>query len=279
MSHAVDATSPRAAEPARDAAHPRVDVLGVGISVTSLEHTLATIAGWIERGERRYVCVTPVAGVMACQDDPELLDVFNGSGLTVPDGMPMVWAGRYAGAREISRVYGPDLMEAVCALASKNGWRSFLYGGGTGTAELLAHRLSERFPGLEIAGTHTPPFGTPTAEEDADIVERINASGAELVWVGLPTPAQDRWMAEHLVRLTAPKVLIGVGAAFDVHSGRKRPPPRWMGPLGLYWLYRLAQEPRRLWRRYLVQNPRFVAKIVRRPPELRPGTPNGTHAR
>lgn len=262
--------------PAEDAARregtpdgPRVDVLGVGISITSMPRAMASIADWIATKQRQYVCVTPVHGVMESQRDPDLMRIHNESGLTVPDGMPMVWAGKLAGATEIGRVYGPELMEAVCDLAAHRGWRTFLYGGAPGVPERLADRLRRRFPGLQVVGTYSPPYRPLTSEEDAEIVDRINSSGAELVWVGVSTPKQERWMAEHVNRLASPAVLIGVGAAFDVHAGLKRRPPGWLGPLGLFWLYRLLQEPRRLWRRYLVDNPRFVASIVRRPPALR----------
>jgi N-acetylglucosaminyldiphosphoundecaprenol N-acetyl-beta-D-mannosaminyltransferase len=247
---------------------PRVDVLGVGISVVSMQTAVREVARWIDRGKRRYVCVTGVHGVMESQRDSELLRIHNESGLTLPDGMPMVWAGRFAGARGIARVYGPDFMLAVCKLAAERGWASFFYGGAPEVPELLARRLGERFPGLPVAGCWSPPFRPLTEMEDAEVVDRINSSGAALVWVGLSTPKQERWMATHVDRLRAPAVLIGVGAAFDLHAGLKRDAPRWMGRLGIHWLYRLGQEPRRLSRRYATSNPRFAAKIVRRPPVL-----------
>jgi N-acetylglucosaminyldiphosphoundecaprenol N-acetyl-beta-D-mannosaminyltransferase len=248
----------------------RVDVLGVGVSVTSMEATLAQISVWIEQGERSYVCVTNVHTIMECQDDPELLRIHNESGLTVPDGAPILWAGRAAGAREMGRVRGPDLLPAACELAAHHRWRAFFYGGSPGTAERLATRLAERFPELLVAGTYAPPFRDLTPEEDAAVVERINSSGADLVWVGLSAPKQERWMAAHRERLRSP-VLIGVGAAFDIHAGLKPQAPAWMRPLGLEWLFRLALEPRRLWSRYLRTNPRFVAGILRRRPYLRDG--------
>jgi N-acetylglucosaminyldiphosphoundecaprenol N-acetyl-beta-D-mannosaminyltransferase len=248
---------------------PRVDVLGVGVSVVSMETAVAEVVGWIERGERHYICVRDVHGVMESQRDPELLRIHAESGLTLPDGMPMVWAGRFAGAEGIERVYGPDFMLAVCGLAAERGWASFFYGAGQGVPEMLARRLRERFPGLRVAGTHSPPYRPLTKQEDDDVVELINSSGAELIWVGLSTPKQERWMAAHVNRLRAPAVLVGVGAAFDIHAGLKRDAPRWMGPFGLQWSYRLAQEPRRLLRRYGANNPRFIASIIRRPPVLR----------
>lgn len=228
-----------------------------------------TVSSWIEAGQRHYVCLTPVSGVMAARDDPDVMRALNGAGLTAPDGQPMVWAGRYAGAAGIGRVYGPDLMVAVCTEAAGKGWRSFIYGGDEGVAERLGDRLRSRFPGLEIVGFHTPPYRPLRGEEETAVVEQINASGAELVWVGLSTPKQDLWMAGIVERLRGPVVLFGVGAAFDVHAGLKNQPPSWLGPLGLFWLYRLLQEPRRLARRYLKDIPRFVLGVARNRPFLR----------
>lgn len=246
----------------------RVDILGVEVSAVDIDGVCATVEGWIERGERRYVCVTGVHGIMESRRDEELRRIHNGSGLTVPDGMPAVWAGRYVGARPIERVYGPEMMLAICEQAARRGWRSFFYGGGPGTAQLLERKMQERFPGLEAAGAFTPPFGELTPEQDREATDAIEASGADLVWVGLSTPKQERWMAEHVERLARPCVLLGVGAAFDVNAGLRRDAPRWVGRAGMQWLYRLAQEPRRLWRRYLVNNPAFVAAVLRQPPRL-----------
>jgi N-acetylglucosaminyldiphosphoundecaprenol N-acetyl-beta-D-mannosaminyltransferase len=167
----------------------------------------------------------------------------------------------------IRRVYGPDLMLAVLGRAAERGWSSFFYGGAEGTPELLASRLQERFPGLRIAGTYSPPFRPVTAEEDEAIVARINDARPDLVWVGLSTPKQERWMDAHVGRLAAPAML-GVGAAFDIHAGNLRQAPRWMQRNGLEWLYRLYREPRRLWRRYLRNNPAFVLAVMRRRPKL-----------
>ncbi len=247
----------------------RVDVLGVGISVTTPDDALQQIDSWIKEGHREYVCVTPVSGVMTAQRDPAVLEALNGAGMTVPDGMPIVWSGRYAGASEIERVYGPDLMESVCAEARTRGWKSFLYGGREGVAGALRSQLEQRFPGIEIVGTYSPPFRPLTPAEKEAVAASIANSGAQLVWVGLSTPKQDLWMAEMVERVAKPIVMIGVGAAFDVHAGLKNRPPAWLGPLGLFWLYRLVQEPRRLWRRYIVDLPQFLVRIVRRKPFLR----------
>ncbi|GAB3223858.1 WecB/TagA/CpsF family glycosyltransferase [Glycomyces halotolerans] len=246
----------------------RVDVLGVGVSTINQSMALAEITRWIDSGERHYVCVTGVHGVMESQRDPELKAIHNASGLTTPDGMPMVWAGRKAGAEWMDRVYGPDLMLKVLERGAERGWSSFLYGGKDGVPELLAKKLSERIPGLKIAGTYSPPFRPLTEAEDAEIVERINDSGAQLVWVGLSTPKQERWMAAHRDRLSAP-AMFGVGAAFDFHAGLVPQAPPWMQRNGLEWLFRLVKEPRRLWRRYLRNNPAYLRAIRRNPPYLR----------
>ncbi|MEV0322979.1 WecB/TagA/CpsF family glycosyltransferase [Streptomyces sp. NPDC050658] len=244
---------------------PRIDVLGTHISALTPQIALDEIDHWIENRVRSYVCVTGVHGVMESVRDAGLRRVHNASGLTVPDGMPMVWAGHRAGAYWMRRVYGPDLMLAVLERAAGRGWSSYLYGGGQGVPELLAQRLAERFPGLKIAGRYSPPFRPLTAAEDADVVRRINDSGADLVWVGLSTPKQERWMAEHRDRLTAP-ALLGVGAAFDFHAGLKPQAPVLLQRHGLEWAYRLAKEPHRLWRRYLRNNPAYLARIAVRPP-------------
>ena len=207
-------------------------------------------------------------GVRESKRDSELLAIHNASGLTTPDGMPMVWAGRRAGATWMSRVYGPDLMLSVLERAAQRGWTSYLYGGNEGVPDLLSARLIERFPQLKVVGTYSPPFRALTPDEDEEIVARINESSADLVWVGLSTPKQERWMAAHVGRVTAP-ALIGVGAAFDFHAGLVPQAPSWMQRRGLEWLYRLGKEPRRLWKRYFRNNPAFVAKIMRNSPRLR----------
>jgi N-acetylglucosaminyldiphosphoundecaprenol N-acetyl-beta-D-mannosaminyltransferase len=192
--------------------------------------------------------------------DAQLRMIHVRAGLVTPDGMPLVWLARAAGYR-VDRVYGPDLMLAVCAASVERGYRHFFYGGGPGVAPRLANRLSARFPGLIIAGTYTPPFGSVTSPADDAIVATINEAAPDIVWVGLSTPRQERWMAAHVDRLTAP-VLVGVGAAFDFHAGLKRQAPRWMQRSGLEWSFRLATEPRRLWRRYLQNNPAFVWQVA-----------------
>jgi N-acetylglucosaminyldiphosphoundecaprenol N-acetyl-beta-D-mannosaminyltransferase len=239
----------------------RANILGVGVSAVDMAMALRAIEGWIARREPHYICVTTVHGVMESQRDENLRRIHNAAGLVTPDGMPLVWLSRLMGFRHVERVYGPDLMLAVCERSTAKGYRQFFYGGGPGVAEKLAVRLQSRFPGLKLAGTCSPPFRPLTAEEDRAVVERINAAQPDIVWVGISTPKQERWMAEHVGRLSAP-VLVGVGAAFDFQAGLKRQAPRWMQKSGLEWLFRLLMEPRRLWRRYLINNPWFLWLIL-----------------
>jgi len=245
---------------------PAVDVLGVRVNSLTIPMAVDQIDRWISEGAREYVCVTGVHGVVESQRDPSLRAVHNGAGMVTPDGMPMVWMSHWAGAKWVRRVYGPDLMLAVCQQAAAKGWSSYFYGGDVGIAEEVAAALSRRFPGMRVAGTHCPPFRPLSPAEDRAIVDTINEARPDIVWVGLSTPKQEMWMADHRAVLDA-SVLVGVGAAFDFHAGRKRQAPRWIQPLGLEWAYRLAVEPRRLWRRYLFGNSRFVWEVVRRLPE------------
>jgi N-acetylglucosaminyldiphosphoundecaprenol N-acetyl-beta-D-mannosaminyltransferase len=247
--------------------HARVDVLGVGVSAITMSQAVDQIAAWIGDRSQHYVTVTGVHGVMESQRDAELLEIHNASGLTTPDGMPLVWCCRRAGLGFVERVYGPDLMLAVLERGLDEGWRSYLYGGAPGVPDQLAARLRDRFAGIEVAGVHSPPFGELSPDDDAAIVEAINAARPDIVWVGLSTPKQERWMAAHVGRIEAP-VLVGVGAAFDFHAGTARQAPPWLQRSGLEWAYRLAREPRRLWRRYLRNNPAFLAAIARRPPTV-----------
>lgn len=235
----------------------KFNVLGVGVSAIDMSMAVATIDKWIVERRREFVCLRDVHGIMACRQDAELREIHGAAGLVCPDGMPLVWMAHRLGFREVARVCGPDLMLALCAYSLDKNYRHFLYGGAPGVVEELADALRRRFPGLRIVGTHSPPFRPLSEAEDADVVRRINASQADMVWVGLGSPRQERWMAAHVGRLEAP-VLLGVGAAFDWLAGRKRRAPRWMRRSGLEWLHRLVCEPRRLWRRYVLVTPRFL---------------------
>lgn len=247
---------------------PRVDILGVRISAINPEQTVAEIEGWIGRRERHYVNVCNVHTIMECQQDPRLTRVVNNSGLSTPDGMPLVWLSRLHGFRNAARVYGPDLMLALCERSETNGHRHFFYGGAPGIAERLADQLQRRFPRLPIAGIHAPPFRKVGAIEERPVLDAIDAARPDIVWVGLGTPKQDHWVADHRPLLDAP-VIIAIGAAFDFHAGVLRQAPRWMQRSGLEWSFRLAQEPRRLAYRYLVLNPLFVLNAFLQATKLR----------
>ena len=241
----------------------RVDVLGVPLAVTDYARTLDWIDAMAAQPARGYVCVAAVHTVMACQEDAELRAAVLAADFTVPDGQPLVWALNALGHGLSDRVYGPELMDRACARAAQTGRRFYLYGGrNQGALAELARTLRLRHPGLKIVGGHCPPFRPLTdAEEDA-VAEEINRSGADVVWVGIGVPKQEKWMARMREKLDAP-VLIGVGAAFDFHAGLVPQAPDALQRLGLEWAFRLVQEPRRLWRRYLRYNPRFVVGFLR----------------
>ena len=241
-------------------------VLGVEVSAISMAMALSTIGAWVERRHRAYVCITGVHGIMESQRHADVRRIHNHAGLVTPDGMPLVWLLRAAGHRHVTRVYGPDLMLAVFAHAPAQApakpHAHFLYGGTPATLDRLRRNLTRRFPHARIAGAYAPPFRLLSPAEDRAVVARINAAKPDIVWVGLGTPKQERWMASHRAKLRAP-VLIGVGAAFDIHAGTRRQAPRLLQRGGLEWLFRLTMEPRRLWRRYLVNNPMFVFLVGR----------------
>lgn len=240
--------------------HP-TNVLDVYISAINIETAVATIEGWIADRDPNYVCVCTVHTVMECQRDPRLRDVVNAAGLRTPDGMPLVWLSRKAGHDHVSRVYGPDLMLELAGRSPQTGHRHFFYGGAPGVAEDLVWNLTKRFPSMKIAGTHTPPILPVGAIESNKTIHLINESDADIVWVGMGTPKQDWWVANHRPLLKAP-VLIAVGAAFDFHTGRVRQAPKWMQRSGVEWLFRLSREPKRLWRRYVVGNSRFLFQLM-----------------
>jgi N-acetylglucosaminyldiphosphoundecaprenol N-acetyl-beta-D-mannosaminyltransferase len=238
----------------------RVNVLGVGISVLNLPSALTAIAEAVKDRRKGYICVTGVHGVMEAQTDPAFKAILNQAMLCTPDGIPMVWAGKLNGFSEMDRVYGPDLLLMVCEWSEKSGCRHFFYGGADGVSKLLAEKLKARFPGLMVAGTFTPPFRPLTAAEESTFLEQVRDLQPDIIWVGLSTPKQERFMAEYLSRLDT-TLMVGVGAAFDFHSGRVKQAPRWMQRNGLEWLYRLFREPRRLAKRYLRNNPLFLWKF------------------
>lgn len=238
---------------------PRYNVQGIGISALSLAQTrdlVLTVRGQKHRG---YISTCTVHGVGEARRDPEYRRLLNASWLTTPDGMPLVWLAHRAGHQKVTRVYGPDLMLAVCDAGRASGLRHFFYGGDPGVAAALQVSLENRFPGLQVVGTHCPPYRPLTEQEFSAFQQQVAACRPDVIWVGLGTPKQDRFMAATWKQLDA-GVMIGVGAAFDFLSGRKKQAPRWMQRSGLEWLFRLGQEPGRLAYRYLVYNPLFLLR-------------------
>jgi N-acetylglucosaminyldiphosphoundecaprenol N-acetyl-beta-D-mannosaminyltransferase len=238
-------------------------IVSVGVSKTSYAEVVSLCEQWaIERrtGARlpaRYICVTSVHGIIMAHDDPEIAKILNGADIVTPDGMPVVWALRSFGSPKQQRVYGPTLMRNICQRAAQVGLRIFLYGGSQDTLTRLEEQLRNRFPSITIAGSYSPPFRLLSGAEDQSVQDMIRASDSDIVFVGISTPQQEKWMYDH--RSCFPGVtMIGVGAAFDFHSGRKKQAPGWMQRNGLEWLFRLAVEPTRLWRRYLLITPRFL---------------------
>jgi N-acetylglucosaminyldiphosphoundecaprenol N-acetyl-beta-D-mannosaminyltransferase len=239
------------------------EVLGVPIARTDYERTLDWIDGAIATGHRGYICVAPVHLVMLAQDQPQVASAVAGADFVVPDGQPLVWASRLLGSDDSSRVYGPDLMIKACHRGAQTGASMYLFGGrNDGALVQLTQNLRLRFPGLRIVGGQSPPFRAATPDEEAATAEAINASGANIVWVGTGQPKQELWMSSMRSKLSA-EVLIGVGAAFDFHAGLVPQAPSLLQEAGLEWTYRLAHEPRRLWRRYLRYNPRFMVEFSR----------------
>jgi N-acetylglucosaminyldiphosphoundecaprenol N-acetyl-beta-D-mannosaminyltransferase len=242
---------------------PTTSVLDVPLALTDYARTMDWMDATVRTGGKGYVCVAATHTVVACQDDPELRDAVLGAALVVPDGQPVVWAMNALGHNLSSRVYGPDLMAHYCQRSALNGTRMFLYGGrNQGALVQLALNLRRRFPGVQIVGGYSPPFRTLSAEERDAVVAEINHARPDVVWVGIGVPKQEKWMAAMQDRLHA-NVLVGVGAAFDFHAGLIPQAPGWMQSAGLEWLFRLAQEPGRLWKRYLTYNPRFVLGFAR----------------
>lgn len=239
----------------------QLNVLGVHVSAVHLTMAIDEIDRWIVQGYRSYVTLTTVHGVMEAMHNQEVQRAHNGAGLVLPDGMPLVWLLWQGGFPSADRVCGPDLLPAVFNHFQNTGYRHFLYGATPRTLELLKGNLTAKFPAAQIVGAHAPPFRPGGADEDEAVIEAINMSAAEIIWVGLSTPKQELWMARHRHRLLAP-VLIGVGAAFDFQAGLLRRAPHRLQRTGLEWAFRLAMEPRRLAKRYLLNNSAFLALLA-----------------
>jgi N-acetylglucosaminyldiphosphoundecaprenol N-acetyl-beta-D-mannosaminyltransferase len=238
----------------------RLNVLGVGVSATNLDLACAMIDRWIDSGARRFVTVTGVHGVMESQRDPVVRAIHNRAGMVTPDGMPLVWLLRLAGYRRADRVYGPDLMDCLLDRTT-SGYRHFFYGTTSATLSKLIDNVARNYPCAVIAGHYAPPFRQLSVEEDAMVVDMIDQSRPDILWIGLSTPKQELWMGRHVGRIQVP-VMIGVGAAFDFHAGTVRQAPWVIQRSGLEWLFRMAMEPRRLAGRYLRNNPAFIAGVL-----------------
>jgi N-acetylglucosaminyldiphosphoundecaprenol N-acetyl-beta-D-mannosaminyltransferase len=253
---AASATSPAAAIPTRE-------ILGVPVAMTDYRGAIDAMDAMVERRDRGYVCAVAVHALTVGLDDPEMADALHGATLVLPDGMPVVWAANTLGAELKDRVYGPELMLRYSDRCAERGHRVWLYGGrDQGSLVQLALSLRRRHPGINIVGGYSPPFRPMTDEEEGALVDQINDARPDVLWVGIGVPKQEKWMARLRDRLDVP-VMCAVGAAFDFHAGRVSQAPRWMQQRGLEWIYRIAQEPRRLLPRYLYFNPRFVLAFAR----------------
>jgi len=239
---------------------PKANVLGIGIHAVTMRDAVDAVTAAIQGRQKGYVCVAGVHGVMEARRDPFLAAIFQGAFLVVPDGMPTVWMGKSQGLA-MARVFGPDLMLAVLQESELAQATHYLYGGAPGVAKQLKEVLLQKYPGLRIVGTHCPPFRPLSAREQSALIDEMNSLQPDIIWIGLSTPKQEKFMAEYLPRL-ATTLMIGVGAAFDFHTGRINDSPAWVKQLGLQWVHRLAQDPLRLWRRYLVNNPPFLCNAI-----------------
>ena len=240
---------------------PKLDVVGVQISTTSYDEVANACASWIATDAReapaRYICVTSVHGVMEARKDAAFRSILNGADIATPDGMPLVWALRSFGQQGQQRVYGPNLMLVLCEQAARMGHKIYIYGGRPETREILRTNLHDLFPTLIVSGSYSPPFRPLTASEDQEVCQIIREAAPDLIFVGISTPKQERWMYDHRSALSG-TIMIGVGAALDFHSGRVKQAPGWMQRNGLEWFFRLTKEPNRLWRRYLLVTPGFL---------------------
>lgn len=238
----------------------RANVLGIGVSAIDMAEALRLSERLLRERGKGYVCLTGVHGIMEAQRDNTLRAILNRSFLCAPDGMPTVWVGRLQGHRNMRRVYGPDYMLEMCKLTARLGFRHFLYGGKEGVALRLKQQLEVMVPNIDIVGTYTPPFRPLTLSEEELMLAAVKRTRADIVWVGLSTPKQEGFMAQYADRIDA-SLLVGVGAAFDIHAGLLNDAPDWVKQCGLQWLDRLAREPGRLWRHYLTNNPKFLWEI------------------
>jgi N-acetylglucosaminyldiphosphoundecaprenol N-acetyl-beta-D-mannosaminyltransferase len=239
----------------------RANVLGVGVHAVNLPLAASIVDRAVSDGRKGYVCVTGVHGVMEAQHDSFFKQTLDRAMLVVPDGVPTVWMGHWEGFHEMGRVFGPDLMKEVCRQSVTTGRTHFLYGGRPGVVDQLKHILESWYPGIRVVGTYTPPFRPLSLDEKSDLQAMFSELSPDIVWVGLSTPKQERFMAEYIHLLDC-RIMIGVGAAFDIHTGLIKDAPQWMKSAGLQWFHRLCQEPSRLWKRYMVNNSAFLIQVA-----------------
>lgn len=240
----------------------KIKILGVGISDLNLEAAVNEVLGMVGRGQQGYICVVPVATLVDCQQDPRYRQVVNHAQMATPDGMPVVWLCHWHKARQVSRVYGPQLMKSVCDKGQEKGLSHFFYGSNPETLDKLMQRLTDKFPRIKIAGSYAPPYTPQPQVESSDVLAKINQAKPDIIWVALGSPKQDFWMSMNRPLLDAP-LMVGVGAAFDFLAGVKPQAPKWMQRCGLEWFFRLCCEPGRLWKRYLIGNSLFVFYLLR----------------
>lgn len=238
----------------------KVDILGVHVSPLTYSVTLQVVADLVAKSLKGYICVAAVHLVMECQKDPKLLAGVNNATVVTPDGMPLVWLILRSG-QKTERVYGPDLMLKICEKAARENYKIFLLGGNIGQSQLLKKKLTKKYSKLNIAGIEDTPIRPLSLEQNKQVIRKINQSGAQIVFVGTGCPTQELWMIENRKKLAA-AVLIGVGAAFDYICGKRKQPPKRLQKLGFEWLFRLVQEPRRLWKRYLFLNAQFLMALL-----------------
>ncbi len=238
----------------------RIDVLGVRAHAVSVQSAKTALLGALKCHRKGYVCFASVHGVMEAQSDPELMKIYDDAFLVAPDGMPLVWVGQLQGFTEMERVAGPEMMLEVMGSEEFGGCSHFLCGGDNGMADELRDVLLKRFPGLNICGTFTPPFRPMRLDEERSLIEMVHRVQPDIIWVGLGAPKQEHFMSRYLSLLDT-TLMMGVGAAFLLHTGRIQDSPRWVKRAGLQWAHRLVQEPVRLWRRYLLRNPDFLLRI------------------
>jgi N-acetylglucosaminyldiphosphoundecaprenol N-acetyl-beta-D-mannosaminyltransferase len=246
----------------------KAEVLGTSIDALNMESAIAAIAKLLIQRRKGYVCLANVYGITEARRDPRLASIYRHAVLTLPDGAPAAWVGRLQGHKEMRRVAGPELMLEVFGRKEFAGVKHFFYGGAETVAQELQKRLTGRFPGSCVVGTYTPPFRELNRAEEDALIKQVRKLKPDIIWVGVGSPKQDYFMQRYLMALDV-TLMFGVGAAFDIHTGRVHDAPRWIKSMGMQWLHRLVQDPRRLWKRYLFSNTSFLGHITLQITKLR----------